>query len=82
MKRILVLVTVALVRAAMMVASAAPAAFAVASEKANCAGEDASGEATMDGQTFGQENAKNAQTNQGLGREIVSPYTSTNCGAR
>ena len=81
MRRIVLLVTVALVMAAMMLAMAMPA-LAVASEKANCAGEDASGEATMDGQTFGQENAENARTNQGLGREIVSPYTSTNCGAR
>jgi hypothetical protein len=80
MKRILLVVTVALVMAAMMVASAAPA-FAVASEKANCAGEDASGKATSDGKSFGQANAQNAQDFQGIGQEI-SPQTSSNCGAR
>jgi hypothetical protein len=80
MKRFIMVLAVGALMAVMLVAMAAPA-FAVASSKANCAGEDASTDATTDGRDFGQANAQNGQNWQGIGQEL-SPLISSNCGAR
>jgi hypothetical protein len=68
-KRILVLLTMVVLMVLMLAMSA------------NCAGKSASGQATSNGQGFGQDYAYLGQALQGIGQEI-SPLTSSSCGAR
>jgi len=79
-KRILVLLTMVALMVLMLAMSVAPA-FALASATANCAGKSASGQATSNGQGFEQDNAYLGQALQGIG-QVISPLTSSSCGAR
>ncbi len=80
MRRILMLVTVALVAVAMMAASTMPA-FAVASEEANCLGQGSSTNAPFQRAGYGEGTAYAAQEMQGIGQEIA-PIVTTNCYTR
>ena len=79
MRRIISVLAVSVLMAAMMVASAS-AAFAVANENANCVGETRSNQATVLGSEMGPFISEFSKNNQGLGQEL-SPDAKSNCGA-
>ena len=71
MKRIIMILTVALVMAAMMVAMAMPA-FAVANETASCRGQGISDTATSEPGAVGEGTSSAAQSDHPYGKNFVS----------
>ena len=79
MKRILMVLTVALVMAALMVASALPA-FAVASDTASCRGQGISDLATSEPGAVGEGTTEQTNQNPGIryGKTFVSGLAQQN----
>jgi hypothetical protein len=78
MRRILLVLSVSAVMAAIMIASALPA-FAVASSNGNCLAQVESQQASSDGQDLGQATARNAQNSQGIGGQVSPIVTDPLC---
>jgi hypothetical protein len=82
MRRILLVLAVAAVMAAMVVTTALPAFAAVPSSNGNCLAQVESQQASSDGKDLGQATARNAQNNQGIGQQVSPIVTDPLCNPR